>query len=828
MKYNGRFTLSILLVFTILTLSACGGGGTSLSPSSSQNDHPKFSRSAVTDSPHYEPSGSISEVLPTFSWKAIPDATQYRFGHENTADETEWRSYIVSAAEAGCLEGNDTCEYTPSDYTFPLNVEKVWWLKAMVNDQWQSWSRPIVFTVLQDTNPSTDIPTALSPTEDTTASTPEFIWTLVNNATEYKVGYEDSNTAENWNTQIISAQNANCQSDQTCSSSLSNINFSIGDQKTWWVKAKINGVWGSWSEGLTFTIIEDTNNNGDIPTPIAPSATINTTTPEFSWTGVAGATDYKISHEDTSTSENWQAHSFSAQEASCLEDNACTYTLANHNFSVGDEKTWWVKAKVNGVWGEWSESTQFTVGQNQTERPFIFTVKLDPISSGSPNSQFTIGTQGAGYNYNVDCDSDGNFEETGITQDYTCNYNYSGNYTITIDGLFPQFKLNPVLTTISDPRRNHQLKKLIVKQWGSQKWRSMESAFADVPKLSFSASNEPDLSHVTSLKNTFLRSYGFNEDISNWNVKNVTNMSGLFSQTRSFNQDIGSWNVANVTDMSYMFGQDQYFNQNIGNWDVRNVTNMREMFAGTQGNGSNSFNHFNHDISSWDVSNVTDMSGMFYHAPNFDQDISSWDVSNVTDMRRMFSNLSHRHYTRGHFNQNIGSWDVSSVTNMREMFADLRFFNQDLSSWDVSNVTDMNGMFIFTELFNQDIGNWDVGNVTTFNRMFDKAKAFNQDIGNWDVSNATHMRVMFLDALAFNQDISNWNVSNVRIMTDMLYGTSLSTDNYDQLLNRWSQLNLQTDIRFNAGETKYSSASETARNKIITDFNWTIDDGGLQ
>jgi len=63
-------------------------------------------------------------------------------------------------------------------------------------------------------------------------------------------------------------------------------------------------------------------------------------------------------------------------------------------------------------------------------------------------------------------------------------------------------------------------------------------------------------------------------------------------------------------------------------------------------------------------------------------------------------------------------------------------------------------------------------------------------------------------------------------MREMFYNTTLSTANYDALLNGWSELILQNSVEFDGGNSKYSSASEAAKAKIISDFNWTITDGG--
>jgi len=64
-------------------------------------------------------------------------------------------------------------------------------------------------------------------------------------------------------------------------------------------------------------------------------------------------------------------------------------------------------------------------------------------------------------------------------------------------------------------------------------------------------------------------------------------------------------------------------------------------------------------------------------------------------------------------------------------------------------------------------------------------------------------------------------------MEGMFSGVTLSTSNYDNLLLGWSQLTLQTGVTFHAGNSKYSSAAENARQAIITNFSWTIIDGGL-
>ncbi|WP_157417828.1 BspA family leucine-rich repeat surface protein [Aequorivita capsosiphonis] len=319
-----------------------------------------------------------------------------------------------------------------------------------------------------------------------------------------------------------------------------------------------------------------------------------------------------------------------------------------------------------------------------------------------------------------------------------------------------------------------------------------------------------DVSNVIYLGGMFGGATSFNKSIGNWDVSNVNNMSGMFSNASAFNQNIENWNVSNVTNMAAMFGGTSAFDQDIGNWEVANVINMSAMF--------NNATAFNQNLNDWNVSNVTEMHSMFEGASAFNQAIGNWDVSNVTDMQMMFMNASL-------FNQDIGNWNVENVTNMGYLFYNASAFNQNIGNWNLGNLTSMDRMFYNASSFNQDIGNWDVSNVTHMIYTFAEASAFNQDIGNWDVSNVSNMREMFRDATAFNQNIGDWEVVNVTDMIGMFQNVSLSTVNYDVLLNGWSNLTLKNNVTFNVGNSKYCSG-EIAKNNIITTFGWSITDGG--
>jgi len=269
-----------------------------------------------------------------------------------------------------------------------------------------------------------------------------------------------------------------------------------------------------------------------------------------------------------------------------------------------------------------------------------------------------------------------------------------------------------------------------------------------------------------------------------------------------------------VVDIGYMFTVAESFNQDISGWNVSNVTSMYRVFFGATS--------FNQPIGDWDVSNVVSMDGMFKNASSFNQPIGNWNISQVTDIRGMFSYATS-------FNQPIGDWDVSDVTNMSDVFFGATSFNQPIGDWDVSSVTKMVNMFRDTSLFNQNIENWDVSNVTNMEAMFSGwwsgSSAFNQPLNDWNVSSVVDMNNMFRVAIAFNQDIGSWDVSSVSNMSNMFNESGLSTDNYDGILNNWSQQNVQSDVFLGADGINYCNGAN-ARQILIDTYEWFISDAG--
>jgi len=169
-----------------------------------------------------------------------------------------------------------------------------------------------------------------------------------------------------------------------------------------------------------------------------------------------------------------------------------------------------------------------------------------------------------------------------------------------------------------------------------------------------------------------------------------------------------------------------------------------------------------------------------------------------------------------------------TATDMTGMFKDVTDFSTigDITGWNTSCVTNMNSMFLRSS-FNQDISKWDTHNVVDMGLMFGAAEFFNQPIGSWNTSSVTNMWSMFWNAFAFDQNISSWNINSVTDMDGMFDGVTISTTNYDALLNGWSSESVPDGIIFNGGNSKYSTEGQTGRDILTNTHGWNIIDGGM-
>ena len=122
--------------------------------------------------------------------------------------------------------------------------------------------------------------------------------------------------------------------------------------------------------------------------------------------------------------------------------------------------------------------------------------------------------------------------------------------------------------------------------------------------------------------------------------------------------------------------------------------------------------------------------------------------------------------------------------------------------------------------------------------MFRGCVSLNPSISHWDVSNITNMRALLQQTL-FNQNIGIWDITSVSNFQDFIKITNaLTTANYDAILIGWEATLQATypsgsgytpiiSVDFGGAEYTGGGAAATARASLISNFSWSITDGGI-
>jgi hypothetical protein len=127
--------------------------------------------------------------------------------------------------------------------------------------------------------------------------------------------------------------------------------LTLGDSYQWAVRAfNSQAVAGAWSAGLAFTVAGPVPS---VPTPVAPTGTIQSTTPTFSWTAAANAAYYDVSVNDTTTGQKQVLRN---QHVNGTSLTLTTPLVAGHGYQ------WWVRAfNSANVAGSWSAAVSFSI-----------------------------------------------------------------------------------------------------------------------------------------------------------------------------------------------------------------------------------------------------------------------------------------------------------------------------------------------------------------------------------------------------------------------------------------------------------------------------------
>jgi hypothetical protein len=119
---------------------------------------------------------------------------------------------------------------------------------------------------------------------------------------------------------------------------------------------------------------------------------------------------------------------------------------------------------------------------------------------------------------------------------------------------------------------------------------------------------------------------------------------------------------------------------------------------------------------------------------------------------------------------------------------------------------------------------------TNFNNFFNGCTSLTSFDGlNYiNTTSVISMENMFRSS-SFNGDISNFDFRNVVSLADFFTNnSSFTSSNYSKLLSSLADQTLQNDVTMDVTLTKYLTTAQSSRASIISNYNWTITDAGLQ
>lgn len=162
---------------------------------------------------------------------------------------------------------------------------------------------------------------------------------------------------------------------------------------------------------------------------------------------------------------------------------------------------------------------------------------------------------------------------------------------------------------------------------------------------------------------------------------------------------------------------------------------------------------------------------------------------------------------------------VTATTNMLQSCTSLT----TVPLWNTSNVSNMASMFQgCTSLTTVPL--LDMSNVTNCASMFQSCPALTT-VPLFNLSKVTNTSSMFAYCTLLTT-VPLFNLSKVTNATNMFFGVTLTTASYSAFLVNLATLPLQSGVTFSGGSSKYDLAGAAARAYIISNFGWTITDGG--
>ena len=215
----------------------------------------------------------------------------------------------------------------------------------------------------------------------------------------------------------------------------------------------------------------------------------------------------------------------------------------------------------------------------------------------------------------------------------------------------------------------------------------------------------------------------------------------------------------------------------------------------------------------FNLSNCTSTLAMFAYCAALTT-VPLFDLSSVTNAGSMFYQCSNI--------TTVPLFDLSKVTNASYMFLGCTPLTV-IPFFDLSNLINATGMFYQCSNITT-VPLFDLSSVTNASAMFYQCSKLTT-VPLFDLSSCTNASNMFYQCTALTT-VPLFNLSSVTNATNMFTGVTLTTQSYSDFLINLATLPLQSGVSFHGGNSKYNPAAAIARAYLISNFGWTITDGG--
>ncbi|MGH9371529.1 MAG: hypothetical protein ACRD15_08375 [Vicinamibacterales bacterium] len=285
------------------------------------------------------PSGTIWSTSPNFSWNAADGATGYNLFVSRAGSAVLDATY---AAGSVCVSGTCT-QHAP--VTLTAGESYTWWVRASNASGYGPWSAAKPFTIALPAPAATIVS---APTGSSVAQRPTYTWKAVTGSTYYYLFVTPHGSAPAIQTWY---QASSVCGASTCSATPT-IGLAAAKAHTVWVRTWNPTAYGPWSAGLTFT----TGSVPAAPALAAPSGSVDTPAPTYSWNTATQATSYFLWVQRSGSAPAIQV---TYPASSVCSGTTCSVTPQTE--LVDGAYTWWVQGISSYSAGAWSEPASFEV-----------------------------------------------------------------------------------------------------------------------------------------------------------------------------------------------------------------------------------------------------------------------------------------------------------------------------------------------------------------------------------------------------------------------------------------------------------------------------------